>query len=1430
MLRCCWEGWNYYASSAVLVRHAQIIVTKYQDASKVRACFKQLVFYQTTRQSSYLNKWFKLILLIQLEAEGLGSDRFAPSKHIPVNQNIPTDSPRIKVASRPSDVGGGLNPPSHSNREALVWELCPVDSWEVFALRSAILPSGFKLDSTDNETNEKRLLQSKDGFNWKDPQLLFGYSKDSEYKDLGIYFDQGDNVSAVNQVATKAFKMYGIQGQAIDWDHIRGSVLIFRMKPGAFTNLICKGAWHPLPIRFQPLISENELMATLLFFESNNALHVALQRDHYRKEKYRPQPRLDTEAGGREKGYAAGKGLVAGVAGASYKDSKNECNDLKNSDTNTSIYPEIKIDNMTLAPDAAADMHPASKSNLKASVDFEHRSRENRILYHSDSESIPEMVSTEDSESDGGRKRLVYVGGGKRGRVGMDKDQKASDEDMTDKELKDEAKRQKSEMAKQMRRKKREDNEAGRLIFFQLRDAKEVEKKKAEDAAKIAKQQSLEFEADQAAKKAKRVDDQIQVKAGKAKGEIVKVLLGNVINQDAKKTPILSMEQMQSAKLDQKIQKDQLQSVKLKNKLEAKKLQRQPEKPKNKSEREQLQSARLKIKSEVRAAARDARHTAALQRRAGLNAESRRRRNKLLAPAKLASGIDKTRVRKKCTAKKQEVRVSKKKSAAQRQNDKTARDAANVKASALKGRISDRMNQMLLQARLNVVRGKKYKLEHRDEVKKANAWWYQHAGAARKKNRRRRARAEQLNSAGKRLAVNINDLEMMADGAQMRRQDHAAKERSSLPPEKRVPSAHYKANLRRLKKENRENVKMKAARNHNLNQIVRQENLFLRRRDALRRRAMYVKAMRLRERRRAQLKKAMRLLEKPEIIVLKRNKDTAERLMDDITKYNEHRKSIRADEVFWPFDLPWAQTMGHFPHPCLLIHHVHGLGLAQMLHAQNLGHCQFDIFRPLPSAKKYPAMNAAAWKPYKPFAPRNPYPVSCSADARPRSTHTEFTASCTDGHAVVRKSTFVSQVLAAYEFRGGPPGDSVMESMSLMQYIMRYETVELAGAADGDTVPFDQRHPDGFMAAFHAQSLRAVPLTVQAAWTLVETSLGPAPGFPPETPSVTEDWVRGACEFAKYFLAVFRPWREPAIDSADAWAELVCFLRFITNAGSREELNASLAFLADHPLEYAPFKTMQDDETREDDVELMCSDSEEEDADSESDKKLAVKGLRPFSMDSDSDDGGKIGATDEGKETEKGIEGAKSDHNDAERAIPNVSKQRTRMKRSLEAVVAGLGVQLPAAFASMQETADVIEAVLKLTNAPERCLTLLCHQARWSRTMLVDSFVHLPRVLQREVARRLHDSEVPFETGAHVLNRLYGVRVELDLLLTGSDPMDLTAFHSIMDSEDQACNQILAQHDKLVAVAAIYLQLTACTNAALEETVFRIDNDRKRQW
>ena len=297
-------------------------------------------------------------------------------------------------------------------------------------------------------------------------------------------------------------------------------------------------------------------METLLFFESNNAHHVAVQRDHCRVEKYRPQPRQGTEANDKDKDCAAGKGLVAGVTGASCKGSQNECNDLNSSDTNTSIYPEIEIDKMALAPDAATNLHPAS--NSKASLDFGHRSIENRMHYHSDSDSIPDMVSnSEDSESDGGRKRPVYVGGGKRGRLGIDKDQKPSDKDMADKELKEEAKRQKLEAAKQKRKDRREDNEAGRIIFFQLRDAniaKEVEKKKADEATKIAKQQPPEFKADQAAKKAEIVDEPKQVEAGKAGGDIVKVLL--VLKQDAKKTPGLSL---QSEKLNKTMQKEQLQ-------------------------------------------------------------------------------------------------------------------------------------------------------------------------------------------------------------------------------------------------------------------------------------------------------------------------------------------------------------------------------------------------------------------------------------------------------------------------------------------------------------------------------------------------------------------------------------------------------------------------------------------------------------------------------------------------------------------------------------------------------------------------------------------------------------------------------------------------------------------------------------------------------
>ena len=200
----------------------------------------------------------------------------------------------------------------------------------------------------------------------------------------------------------------------------------------------------------------------------------------------------------------------------------------------------------------------------------------------------------------------------------------------------------------------------------------------------------------------------------------------------------------------------------------------------------------------------------------------------------------------------------------------------------------------------------------------------------------------------------------------MRRSENAEQQRSTLAANKRVRSEHCKANHRRLYKENTEDMNMvralTEARDLNSREVVKcQNHLFLRRRDAIRRKAQYDRAMRLRKKRTAQHEKAMRLLAKAgniqdeaKIIVLRRNKDIAEWLMDDITKYNQHRKSIRPDEVFWPYDLPWAQTMGHFPHPCLLIHHVHGLGLAQMVHALPRAPCPCDIFSSPPLYKQHP--------------------------------------------------------------------------------------------------------------------------------------------------------------------------------------------------------------------------------------------------------------------------------------------------------------------------------------------------------------------------------------------------------------------------------------------------------------------------------------------
>ena len=79
---------------------------------------------------------------------------------------------------------------------------------------SSVLPApGYTLDDTNLEAAEIAHLSSALG--WSDPRGLYGYSEKSDYKDLYVYFDYGDKASPINELATKAFKMYGLGGKMV---------------------------------------------------------------------------------------------------------------------------------------------------------------------------------------------------------------------------------------------------------------------------------------------------------------------------------------------------------------------------------------------------------------------------------------------------------------------------------------------------------------------------------------------------------------------------------------------------------------------------------------------------------------------------------------------------------------------------------------------------------------------------------------------------------------------------------------------------------------------------------------------------------------------------------------------------------------------------------------------------------------------------------------------------------------------------------------------------------------------------------------------------------------------------------------------------------------------------------------------------------------
>mmetsp|Transcript_19880 Transcript_19880/g.26417 ORF Transcript_19880/g.26417 Transcript_19880/m.26417 type:complete len:254 (-) Transcript_19880:304-1065(-) len=135
-------------------------------------------------------------------------------------------------------------------------------------------PLGYTLDNTSERLEISYLSRA---LGWSDPRGLYGYTKNSEYKDLYAYFDYGDKSSPVNELVTNAFKMYGLGGvqERPTWGNIRGSVVITRMEPdlGFSPNLA-----------YNPNLTIEEMYQTLVFFRDSKdcAYDIAIRRDSVR--------------------------------------------------------------------------------------------------------------------------------------------------------------------------------------------------------------------------------------------------------------------------------------------------------------------------------------------------------------------------------------------------------------------------------------------------------------------------------------------------------------------------------------------------------------------------------------------------------------------------------------------------------------------------------------------------------------------------------------------------------------------------------------------------------------------------------------------------------------------------------------------------------------------------------------------------------------------------------------------------------------------------------------------------------------------------------------------------------------------------------------------------------------------------------------------
>lgn len=141
-------------------------------------------------------------------------------------------------------------------------------------IKAAIQPSAILSKEKSTSVEEKSALRSALG--WKEPIGLFGYSKDSIYKDLWIYFDLRDKSSPVNEIANRTFYMYGLNGSQAEpsWC-IRGTAFVIRIEPDY--NFSPNAVYHPL-------ITTQEMYDTIIFFRDakDSPRKIAMKRDSVR--------------------------------------------------------------------------------------------------------------------------------------------------------------------------------------------------------------------------------------------------------------------------------------------------------------------------------------------------------------------------------------------------------------------------------------------------------------------------------------------------------------------------------------------------------------------------------------------------------------------------------------------------------------------------------------------------------------------------------------------------------------------------------------------------------------------------------------------------------------------------------------------------------------------------------------------------------------------------------------------------------------------------------------------------------------------------------------------------------------------------------------------------------------------------------------------